>query len=318
MRRYITLAVTICCSFLFTGCDSLFNTEGKNECIIFFAPAFAPVIDTIQDEISEDCKLILRCESNGSQILCRKVVELGRVCDLMMISDHNLFETICGNYFKWHIDFISDEMVLGIGIRAPRTDEAEKEWLPVLLDEGVTLGRVDENLGPVGYRTLLVWRLMELNGVPGVLNALKKKAAVKTENVGHLATLLKSGDIDYGFLYKTVCIKYDIRYISLDPSINLGVEGQQYDRAKVVFSNISGSGEQLFAKGEQITYGLSIPITAPNPESARDVIMHLLTKGRNAFEEQGFKIIKPRFYGSPEDYSRFDDFADYMGTRHEE
>ncbi|NIQ67269.1 MAG: hypothetical protein GTN94_12155, partial [Candidatus Aminicenantes bacterium] len=59
---------------------------------------------------------------------------------------------------------------------AQRVDEAEKNWPQVLLAPETILGRVNENLGPIGYRTLLCWKLKEKKGFPGLMEKLKAKA----------------------------------------------------------------------------------------------------------------------------------------------
>jgi len=71
------------------------------------------------------------------------------------------------------------------------------------------------------------------------------------------------------------------------------------------------------AKGERITYGFSIPITAPNPDCGRSVIRHIIQKDKEAFEMRGFTMITPQFYGPLEDFQQFKDIAEYMGIRHE-
>jgi len=56
----------------------------------------------------------------------------------------------------------------------------------VLRDTDVSLGRVNENLGPIGYRTLLLWTLKEQQGHPGLKAALKAKTGKILDHVDHL------------------------------------------------------------------------------------------------------------------------------------
>jgi molybdate/tungstate transport system substrate-binding protein len=282
---------------------------------VFLAPAFSPVWDAVRQDAEKQLNIELHGEISGSQVVCRKVTELGREADLMLVADNRLFKQIASSHTNFRIDFAHDEVVLGIGIRAKRVDEAEDDWLPVLLDENVRLGRVDENLGPIGYRTLLVWKLKEMSGYPGLMQQLVAKTAKVVEHVGHLATNLKAGDIDYGFLYRTTCIKHDIRFISLDERINLGSMEMDYSVAQVSFKKLEAGKEvEIPVQGAPITYSLSIPSNAPNRKKAIELIHYLLHKDQEQFSPHGFTFFTPKFYGSQEDFAQFKDIVEYAGS----
>jgi molybdate/tungstate transport system substrate-binding protein len=290
--------------------------ENKPEVVtVFLAPAFSPVWDAVRQDTENQLNIKLHGEISGSQVVCRKVTELGRECDIMLVADNRLFKQIAASHTNFRIDFAHDEVVLGVGIRAKRVDEAENDWLPVLLDEHVRLGRVDENLGPIGYRTLLVWKLKEMSGYPGLMEQLVVKTAKVVEHVGHLATNLKAGDIDYGFLYRTTCIKHDIRFIPLDEQINLGAMEVDYSMAQVSFKKLEAGKEvQIPVKGAPITYSLSIPVNAPNRKKAVEFIYSFLQKDQEKFSTHGFTFFTPRFYGSQEDFAQFKDIVEYAGS----
>jgi len=291
------------------------NTNTSNDITIFYAPCFSPVMDEIRTEVEKELKLKLRGEVSGSQVVCRKVSELGRECDIMMSADQTLFKKITPSYTRWRIDFSNDEVVLGVGIRAQRVDEAEKNWPPVLLAQETILGRVNENLGPIGYRTLLCWKLKEKRGYPGLMEKLKAKAEKVVDHVGHLAALLKTGDIHYGFLYRTTCIKYDIRFIPLDSAINLGSHDVDYSGVQLRLNNPQDEKQPyLTILGAPITYSLTIPINAPNKKQAIRFIVWLLTNNVSLFKEQGFRFFKPIFFGTKQDYTPFKNLADYKGV----
>ena len=130
-----------------------------------------------------------------------------------------------------------------------------------------------------------------------------------------LSAELKSGDIDYGFLYKSTCLAHDIRFISLDPGINLGARDRDYSASSVTFQKKSASGVQTIrVKGSPITYSLSIPSNAPNPEKASRFIIELLSKEKENMEEAGFIVNKPIFYGSEKDYLPYQTLCRYGGS----
>ena len=289
-------------------------SKAENALTAFYAPCYSPVMDALRDECEETLDVKLLSEISGSQVCCRKVTELGKDCDLLMVADSGLLKKIASSHATWRIDFAHDSVVLGVGIRAKRTDEAEKDWVPVLLDENIRLGRVDENLGPIGYRTLLVWALKEKHGNPGLAASLKQRTDKVVDHVAQLATELKAGSLDYGFLYKTTCLKNDIRFIQLDDRINLGSPGMDYSDVEVSFVNTqSGKKETVSIKGSHITYGLTIPVNAPNKEKAKEMVKFLLCGKEDVFILKGFAFFKPRFYGTREDFKPFESFADYAG-----
>jgi len=302
--------------FLFlslTSCKGDKNREKPDNLAIFLAPCFSPVIDSVRNPAESQLNLKLITETSGSQVAVRKVTELGRNCDLLMLADKSLFKQIASSHCTWRIDFLNDEIVLGVGIRAKRADDAEKNWVQVLLDDQIKIARVDENLGPIGYRTLLVWKLMEPKGYPGLMEKLKGKSEKPVENVENLAVLLKSGEADYGFAYKTTCINNDIRYITLDKDINLSSYQIDYSKAEVRFKKLkSGAEEFVSVKGEPITYSLSIPLNAQNKPGAVKFVKYILSK-KDEFALSGFTLIKPIFFGNRQDYEPFKDITEYSG-----
>ncbi len=281
---------------------------------VFHAACFAPVMSAIRRDIENDLKIRFRTEPSGSQVVCRKVTELGRDCDIMMLADGRLFKQIASEYCTWRIDFAHDEIVLGVGIRAIKIDEAEEDWIAVLKDDDVVLGRVDESLAPIGYRTLLVWKLAEELGHPRLMTQLRARSDKVVNDVAHLAALLSSGDIHYGFLYRSTCVNYDIRYIPLDSRINLGDVSADYSHAEITLRQSASSARRTaIFKGSPITHGLTIPIGAPHRERAVEAVRYLLCEKAETFREHGFSTFTPRFYGPEADFGPFEGFTEYAG-----
>jgi len=311
--RIFGFALNLFICVLLSSCG-LKETKPKPEpLIIFYAPCFSPVMKTVRSDVKSQLNISLVTEPSGSQIAVRKLTELGRNCDILMLADNRLFKQIASSHCRWRMDFLNDEIVLGVGIRAKKADDAEKNWVQALLDDTVKIKRVDENLGPIGYRTLLVWKLMENKGYTGLADKLKNKADKPVDDVDQLAVLLKSGETDYGFVYKTTCISNDIRYIQLDKDINLSSNDIDYSPAKVQFKKLkTGSEETVTVAGEPVAYGLSIPVNAQNKEGAVKFINYLFNR-KDLFESFGFIYFKPKFYGTKEDFEQFKDIADYAG-----
>ncbi len=285
----------------------------KNRLIIFYAPFFEPVFNALNAGSCIDPKLQIAKESGGNQILCRKINDLGRECDLAILAESSLFNKLLSRQTSWKIDFACDEMVLGVGIRANFVDDAESNWAETLMNKSVTLGRVNESTGPVGFRTLILWKLKEKQGFPGLSGELENKCTKITDDVGNLASLLKNGTIDYAFLYRTTCLAHDIRYIRLDDSINLGDPSGDYSSIKIELNNHKDSNDGSYTVyGTPITYSLSIMNNAANRDNAVEYIKCIL-KNKKILEDLGYRAIKPRFYGSTDQYRTFSGLCEYAG-----
>lgn len=280
---------------------------------VFHAAGFTPVIDALRGP-ARGLGLELLAEGSGSQMACRKVTELGRRCDLLVLADNDLVARMLAGSTSWRLDFASDEMVLAVGSRAPNADLAERDWPAALLAPGTRLGRADENLAPVGYRTLLVWRLQERRGPAGLHDRLLAGCARKVDDVERLTPLLKTGELDYAFVYRSTCVNHAIRFVPLDRAVNLGSVDVDYSGAEVSFEKLkAGSRETVSVRGAPICWTL----TAPEPglsDGAHRLIDLMLRERTGALERNGLRPLSPPlYYGPPERFGLFRDFARNAG-----
>ena len=278
---------------------------------VFCAAGFAPVLESIREDCRRDLGIDLLMESSGSEVACRKLTGLGRPCDLLLLADGDLVARLLRGYCSWRIDFATDEIVLGVGTRAPGVSEAEKNWVPVLLRENVRLARADENLAPVGYRTLLVWALQEQLGNPALSDRLKSKCRSVVDDVEQLAILLKTGEMDYAFLYRSTCMTHSIRSITLDKQINLGAVDVDYSMASVAFTRLKSGARQ---KGAPCTWTITMPDQCADRESALQLLRYLLTRQRDLLARDGFTpIVPPRFFGDKTAWRSLAGGVEYSG-----
>ena len=162
-RRAIgILALAALVVWTFAGCGR--ETPSTRDLRIFHAAGLTPVLDAVRGDAERDLGIRLQAEGSGSQVACRKLSELGRDADLVGVADAALVEALLNGVCSWRIDFANDEVVLAVGSRARYAGDAEEDWVSVLSGRDVRIGRVDENQGPIGYRTLLVWKLAEARG----------------------------------------------------------------------------------------------------------------------------------------------------------
>jgi ABC-type molybdate transport system substrate-binding protein len=222
-----------------------------------------------------------------------------------------------GDVCSWRVDFATDEMVLAVGSRAPNADLAERDWPAALLAEKVRLGRADENQAPLGYRTLLVWKLQEQRGGPaGLGEKLKARCAKVLDDAGRLTPLLQAGELDYAFVHRSTCIAQGVRFIALDKAVNLGSADGNYSGAEVSFAKLkAGAKETVTVKGAPICWTLAIPDRTARAGTAAQFAKWMLAEQAAVLEKNGLRPLKPPlFYGPAEKFAPFKDFARNAGA----
>ncbi|MCX7591803.1 MAG: substrate-binding domain-containing protein, partial [Kiritimatiellae bacterium] len=236
---------------------------------VFHAAGFSPVVNEIRSDCESKLGVRLQTEASGSVEVCRKVTELGRAADVLILADHSLVARLLPGVCTWRIDFATDEIVLGVGIRAPHTELSEQSWPEVILKDDVRLARTDENVSPLGYRTLMVLRLQEEIGSKGLYDKFLTRCTRKVDDIERLVALLKTGECDYAFLHRSSAVAHRIRYIELDPRINLGFPDQDYARVSVQFRKpSSGAEETVVLHGAPAIWTLTQPERDANRAAA--------------------------------------------------
>lgn len=301
---------------LATGCGRTTATPKLRPLRVFHAANLTAYFEAVREPVRQDLGLRLQNEPSGTQVACRKVAELGRECDLLLLADPRLVRELLPGVASWRLDFAADEMVLAVGARAPDPDLAEQDWPTVLRQPGTRIGRVNENLAPSGYRTLLVWKLQEGLGIPGLYDELLGKTDKVVEDVTQLTALLKHGELDYAFAYRSLCLAWDLRYIPLDPRVNQGDPARDYRMAEVCFRSLVGDRE-IRIVGSPIYYTLTVPDQHADAAAALAFIQFILTRSNETWRNLGYQLLpRAQFYGPREKFAdNFANLADYAGAQ---
>lgn len=282
---------------------------------IFHAAGLAPFLTRIHDAAENASHISLQLEGSGSMEACRKVTEMGRPCDVLMLADEQLVKSQLAGVCRWRIDFAADELVLGVGERAPNIAQAEKFWPAVVLQPNTRLARVNENLSPIGYRTLLALRLQTLLDGQPLTRRYLAKCAMVVDDVERIPPLLKSGEIDYAIVYRSTCVAHGIRFIPLDNRVNLSLPTIDYRQAVVHFEKLkSGQPETVTVHGSPILWTLTVPTVSEHPLQARAFIQYLLARQLGQLADSGYTALPtPVFYGTSADYLPYRGLAQYGG-----
>ncbi|ABN07194.1 tungstate/molybdate binding protein [Methanocorpusculum labreanum Z] len=265
----------------------------------------------------------IQIEGHGSIQAIRQVTDLHRPIDLIVVADESLIPDMMyregpngENYTDWYTPFARNEMVLAFTNESAYADEITTDnWYQILSRDDVRIGFSNPTLDAAGYRTFLVMMLAEeqLNA-PGLFNTVigdsfdpdlvvnktadgmsvnlpvllqpeeNSKVSIRDASM-FLLSLLESGGIDYAFDYKSVAIGQGLRYVELQPEVNLGEESYAsvYDHATVYlgFQRFATIGNERI--GMPIVYAATIPSDAPEREEAEKFLTFML----EAFAEGG-------------------------------
>ena len=110
-----------------------------------------------------------------------------------------------------------------------------------------------------------------------------------------LIALLEAGQLDYIFIYKSVCEQHQTPCVTLPDQINLGSPkyADFYQEASI---KISGKepGTFIEQQGAPMIYGLTIPDNAPNRAGAIKFMAFVLgPEGRAIMEKNGQQTLHP-------------------------
>ncbi|HSN50334.1 MAG TPA: tungstate ABC transporter substrate-binding protein WtpA [Bacteroidales bacterium] len=299
MRKIFILFISVFISGMMFAQPVSSNLSG--DLIIFHAGSLSvPVKEVVSafNKIYPNVKVLT--ESAGSLASARKITDLNRPCDIMISADYAVIDKLLiPKYTDWNIKFASNELSIVYSDKSRMSERINaKNWYKLLQEKDVAFGRADPNADPCGYRSVLMLQLAEkYYKVPGLAGKIlaKDQNYIRPKEVDLLA-LLESGNIDYLFLYRSVAIQHNLKYIILPDEINL--KSMKFaDNYATASTSISGSepGKKDVVKGEPMIYGFTILKNAPNMAAAIAFAQFLLSKdkGMKIMEKNGQPSVIP-------------------------
>lgn len=234
----------------------------------------------------------IKREAGGSTKMARLISEVGKPADIMASADYKVIDNnLVPGFADINIRFATNQLVLCYTDQSRFADEINADnWHEILQREGVVWGHSDPNLDPCGYRSLMVLQLAEkYYDQPGLYDRLveaRKPEWIRPKSV-ELVSMLKTGNMDYAWEYLSVAVQHELKYLTLDPHINLG--DYRYDdfyaQAAV---EVTGKkpGTMITKKGKSVTYGVTLLREAMNREAAVAFLEFMLSP------DHGLKILK--------------------------
>lgn len=230
------------------------TASGKDTAVVFIAASLTNAIRPQLDSFSSARGVTVLTESGASMEHVRKLTELHRIPDLILLADDEVFpKYLAPNYTTWWADFARNRMVVAYTDRSKAAGEiSDTNWYRILTRKGIEVGRADPDLAPVGYRTLTLFTLAALRyGDVGLARRLVENAPAKNvrSNAAELAALLSAGELDYIYDYESVARAQQFRYVVMPAEIT----------------------------GRPVTYALAIPAKAPHRATGERVLEFLLS-----------------------------------------
>ena len=289
-RLSILLKNLIFCIPVFLLSSFSGNSQGSKQLtgdlIIFHAGSLSVPFKEIAAEFKKlNPQVNILMESAGSVASARKITDLDKPCDIMASADYSVIDKmLIPKFADWNIKFASNELCVVYSEKSRYANQiTAKNWYEILLKSDVAFGRSDPNSDPCGYRTEMMLQLAEKQyNKPALYSRFttKDQQYMRPKETDLLA-LIETNSVDYIFLYRSVAVQHNLKYIILPDAINLKNQSfaLQYATAKV---SINGSkpGEKQIMTGEPMVYSFTILRNAPNKTAAIAFAEFLLQKER--------------------------------------
>lgn len=249
--------------------------------LIYLAASLTKPIQPVLDTFAARTGVVVQRESGASLEHVRKITELHRIPDVLLLADADVFPRfLVPAHATWYAEFARNRMVVAYTPRSKyANDITSANWTTILQRDDIEVGRTDPNLAPVGYRALLMFQLAErFYKHPGLAGSLLRHAPERNirPNAAELAALLAAGELDYIYDYQSVAESNGFRFIALPDAINLGdpARAAEYAKASVRVRGATAGTQSVF-KGQPILYGLSVPRAAPHASAATRFLEYL-------------------------------------------
>src|SRR3954452_11670050 len=131
--------------------------------VIYLAASLNKPMQPVLDAYAARTGTVIQREGGASLEHVRKVTELRRIPDLMLLADAEVIpQLLVPKYATWYAEFARNRLVISYAAKSKHADELNADtWTTVLRRRDVQVGGTDPNLAPVGYRTFLMFQLAE-------------------------------------------------------------------------------------------------------------------------------------------------------------
>lgn len=248
-------------------------TSGRSLEVMYAASLVKEMEQKIIPEFEKRYGYDVISEAKGSVAIVELVRDALRTPDVVISADHELLKELMPKIIDRYYMFASNSIVVS------GKKDVPENWVEAILNGEVTAGMSDPAVDPLGYRTLIVFRLAELFYGFEFYDEIVDKVkifALETD----LSANLSVGTVDIGFLYRNMAVNHGLEFVDLPDEVNLGNPdfNELYSRAVVRVGN-------RVYRGKAIAYG----IAGLNGKNGRVFVEYMLSDGLKMMEEMGFR-----------------------------
>ncbi|HJQ20760.1 MAG TPA: extracellular solute-binding protein [Gemmatimonadaceae bacterium] len=244
-----TLALCVLC---LTACGKPQAAENRPPITVFAAASLVRPLATLSDSFRARSRITVQTEPGGSLEQARKLTDLGRVPDVLMLVDDDVMASLMPTHLDWYVRFATNRLVVAYTAKSRRADSITADnWYAVLTSPNVTVGRADPAVAPVGTRAIaLLKRAGAYYHKASLSDRLIEHAPLRfvRPNAAELAALLETGEVDYIVDYLSVARQYGFRFVELPQDL-----------------------------APPVLYGISVPRAAPHFAEGVEFVSFLLS-----------------------------------------
>jgi molybdate/tungstate transport system substrate-binding protein len=249
---------------------------------VWAAASLARPVRAALDSFRAQTGIAYTLETQASLELARRMTELGQTPDVLLLADRAVFPALLvPAHVGAYALFARNRIVLAYTPKARGAADIESapRWWEVLERPGVQVGRADPATDPSGYRTLLVFQLLERHyrepGLGARLLAAAPERNVRPREADQIA-LLEAGELDYVWTYENLARAAGLRFLPLPADADLGTVA---DSAAYATASVRVPGrartDSITVRGEPIVYALAVPLHAPQAALGQRLVAYL-------------------------------------------
>lgn len=270
MAAYYTSPVRLtpaCVALLLVACAEQ-RSQPKPPITVFAAASLARPLSVLADSFERRSRIAIQRELGGSIEQSRKITELGRIPDALMLVDDEVIAALMPTYLDWYVRFATNRVVVAYSPRSKHADSITPgNWWRVLSRADITIGRADPATAPAGRHALSVLRRAERYFQrPGLGDRLLARATLRyvRPNATELAALLETGEVDYILDYESVARQYGFNFVTLPEDL-----------------------------AEAVLYGISVPRQAAHVGEGVEFVAFVLSdEGQRILREANVTVLR--------------------------
>lgn len=293
------------------------STVKEGPLVSYSADAYAAEVTSLLNGFSTSTGVPVAPLKSGGSFADANAIAAGAPDDVFVSS---ALSATSSEYLKnltsgWAVAFATDQMVvayangtepaaasgvisLGSAAEQSNTTSAWNGFFTALTNGSVSVGISNPVSDPGGLRG---WLVLEAAGYfygggnqqAYTSSLLQAKANVTGTNSAALVAPLESGQIQFLFIYRSAAISDGLKFIALDPHVNLGTPSLGSFYSKFTYTDSAGT-----TAGAPISICVTIPLSAANQGEAVEFVQYVVQNAKS-LSTFGLEPLTPALlYGS--------------------